>query len=262
MVLLIDEIDALVGDMRQLRSGYDKRPENFPQAVILCGVRDVKDYRIHRSDGDIITGGSCFNIKAESLTLGNFSETEVRELYNEHTETTGQQFDAAVFPLIMRYTGGQPWLVNALAYEVTFKMKKNRNSAVIITEDKIIEAKERLILACTTHLGQLADKLKEERVRRFIEPLLIGENSQAIGDDIEYSLDLGLIKRTSYGLVIANEIYQEVLPRELAQKRQDDFLSLFHPELGNEDQSLNSSGARIVIFGVKIWRVISTLHHI
>ena len=51
LVLLIDEIDALVGDtliavLRQLRTGYARRPRRFPQSVILCGVRDVRDYRI------------------------------------------------------------------------------------------------------------------------------------------------------------------------------------------------------------------------
>jgi hypothetical protein len=66
LVLLIDEIDSLVGDtlvsvLRQLRSGYESRPEYFPISVILCGVRDIRDYRIRRADGEIITGGSCFN---------------------------------------------------------------------------------------------------------------------------------------------------------------------------------------------------------
>ncbi len=54
LVLLIDEIDALIGDtliavLRQLRAGYPKRPQFFPQSVVLCGVRDVRDYRIHSS---------------------------------------------------------------------------------------------------------------------------------------------------------------------------------------------------------------------
>lgn len=48
LVLLIDEIDALVGDtlvsvLRQLRAGYVHRPAGFPQSVVLCGVRDVRD---------------------------------------------------------------------------------------------------------------------------------------------------------------------------------------------------------------------------
>nr|MCW1966779.1 AAA family ATPase [Anaerolineae bacterium] len=78
VILLLDEVDALVGDalisvLRQLRGGYHKRPGGFPSTVILCGVRDVRDYRIHTSDKEIITGGSAFNIKAVSLRLGDFS---------------------------------------------------------------------------------------------------------------------------------------------------------------------------------------------
>jgi len=78
LVLLVDEIDALVGDtlisvLRQLRTGYDKRPQAFPSTVILCGVRDVRDYRIYSDiEKTIITGGSAFNIEAKSLRLGNF----------------------------------------------------------------------------------------------------------------------------------------------------------------------------------------------
>ena len=81
LVLLIDEIDTLVGDtlisvLRQLRTGYDLRPTHFPQSVILCGVRDVRDYRIFSAkDQNYTSGGSAFNIKAESLRLGDFSET-------------------------------------------------------------------------------------------------------------------------------------------------------------------------------------------
>jgi predicted AAA+ superfamily ATPase len=87
IVLFLDEVDALVGDtlislLRQLRGGYDKRPGLFPQSIILCGVRDVRDYRMHSvMEQDIITGGSAFNIKSKSLTLGNFTPDETRALY-------------------------------------------------------------------------------------------------------------------------------------------------------------------------------------
>ncbi|MDR1622106.1 MAG: ATP-binding protein, partial [Synergistaceae bacterium] len=117
-VLFIDEIDALIGDtlvsvLRQLREGYAKRPQAFPISVVLCGVRDVRDYRIHTSKGDIITGGSCFNIKAESLRLGDFSQEEIRELYEQHTAATGQVFEEDIYPRVWALTHGQPWLVNA-----------------------------------------------------------------------------------------------------------------------------------------------------
>ena len=50
LALLMDEIDSLVGDtllsvLRQLRAGYEQRPEGFPQSVVLCRVRDIRDYR-------------------------------------------------------------------------------------------------------------------------------------------------------------------------------------------------------------------------
>ncbi|MCF8003598.1 MAG: ATP-binding protein, partial [Chromatiaceae bacterium] len=79
LVLLLDEVDTLVGDtlislLRQLRAGYPQRPNHFPHTVVLCGVRDLRDYRIHSSaEQAIITGGSAFNIKAKSLRLGDFS---------------------------------------------------------------------------------------------------------------------------------------------------------------------------------------------
>ena len=246
VILLIDEIDALIGDtlvsvLRQLRSRYDKRPTEFPQSIILCGVRDIKDYRIHRSDGEIITGGSCFNIKSESLTLGDFSGEEVCLLLNEHTKETGQRFDDGCFPLIMRYTGGQPWLVNALAYEVTFKMKENRDPSIVITPAMMEEAKERLILSRATHLDQLADKLKEDRVRRVIEPMLTGETAEPLSDDSIYCMDLGLIKKFESRYVISNEIYMEVIPRELTQVRQDRFGAYFNPEWVAEDGSIDTN---------------------
>ena len=131
-VLLIDEIDSLVGDtlvsvLRQVRSGYEKRPEQFPQSIILCGVRDVRDYDIHTSSGGIVRGGSCFNIKAESLRLGNFSQDEVQTLYHQHTAETGQVFEDPVHPAVMTMTRGQPWFANALARELTEKTPELRD---------------------------------------------------------------------------------------------------------------------------------------
>ncbi len=243
IVLLVDEIDALVGDtliavLRQLRIGYAGRPTHFPQSVVLCGVRDVRDYRIHSAqDKTIITGGSAFNIKAESLRLGNFSEAETRRLYLQHTGETGQHFEADALSLAWELTRGQPWLVNALAYEVCFRMPGERdgwnriNHSATITAEMIIAAKERLIERRETHLDQLVDKLKEERVRRVIEPMLRGQDmsGQVSQDNIQYVIDLGLIQQTGGTLEIANPIYQEVIPRELTYVTQLNLGSMFQP---------------------------------
>ena len=231
LVLFIDEIDALVGDslvsvLRQLRAGYPNRPAAFPQSVILCGVRDVRDYRIVLSNQDVVTGGSAFNIKAKSLRLGNFSKEEIHELFMQHTHETGQEFDEACFPIIWDATEGQPWLVNAIGQEVTSEMEENRDRSVIITPEMIERAIENIIYRRDTHIDILIDKLKEERVRRVIQPMLTGsadaEDSNIPTDDIQYVEDLGLIKRErGKPRRIANSIYREIIPRELTWSTQD-----------------------------------------
>ncbi|MFO1421395.1 MAG: ATP-binding protein [Candidatus Competibacteraceae bacterium] len=230
LVVLLDEVDALVGDtliavLRQLRGGYDKRPRAFPQTVILCGVRDVRDYRIHSgSTKEIITGGSAFNIKAKSLRLGNFTADDMAALYAEHTAATGQTFTAAALERAWALSRGQPWLVNALGYETCFELPAGRNRAQPITAEWLDEAKEALILRRETHLDQLADKLREPRVRRVIEPLLSGDElqGQAGEEDIQYVLDLGLVDRINGQLAIANATYREIIPRQLTYVQQLD----------------------------------------
>ena len=223
LVLLIDEIDALVGDtllsvLRQLRSGYDQRPAAFPHSIILCGVRDVRDYRIHSSAEDrMVLGGSAFNIKSESLRLGNFSELEIRALLAQHTAATGQAFTEDALALIRTRTGGQPWLVNALCYDACFRHPPGRDRTRAITAHAILAAQERLILRRDTHIDDLAHKLREERVRRVVEPILTGADRREWStEDVAYACDLGLVAQDAAGTPrIANPIYAEVVPRHL-----------------------------------------------
>ena len=229
LVLLIDEIDTLVGDtllavLRQLRAGHDLRPGSFPQSVILCGVRDVRDYRIHSTaERSVIGGGSAFNIKAESLRLGDFSREEVRSLLAQHTGETGQAFSPGALETIWTQSQGQPWLVNALAYETCFRDKAGRDRTRPITADAVLQAREQLVRRRETHLDQLTDKLQEERVRRVIEPLLAGAQPEAFRtDDLEYVRDLGLV-RQGRPLAVANPIYREVIPRDLTWTTQETF---------------------------------------
>ena len=227
LVLVIDEIDSLVGDtllsvLRQLRAGYADRPRRFPQTVILCGVRDVHDYRIRSSaENEVVSGGGAFNVRAESLRLRDFSREEVESLLGQHTRETGQSFTGDALDALWDLTRGQPWLVNALAYETCFARHEGRDRGRAIGAAAIQDAREALILRRETHLDQLADKLREERVRRVVGPLLSGtESAEAIpADDLEYVRDLGLVSRGS-PVSIANPIYREVIPRELTHTTQ------------------------------------------
>ncbi len=221
LVLLFDEIDALVGDtlnsvLRQLRSGYDRRPDSYPQSVVLCGVREVRDYGIHLgTTGEAVTGGSGFNISAASLQLGDFGRAEVEVLLGQHTAETGQEFEPAALERVWTQTQGQPWLVNALCTEACFKSPQGRDRSRAITEDDILDAQEVLIQGRVGRLRQLAHKLREERVQRVIEPMLSGSLGHDISThDYEYVRDLGLIAAGGE-MRIANPIYAEFIPREL-----------------------------------------------
>lgn len=219
LALFLDEVDTLTGDallslLSQLGLGYEQRPERFPASVILCGLRDVQDYRAPGARG------SPFNIKAKSLRLGDFTETETRALLGQHTEETGQAFDEDALQEAWRETRGQPWLVNALAHEACFASPEGRDRARVITGARILEARERLIESRATHLHNLAERLKEERVRRVIEPILSGDPGDAItDDDLDYARDLGLVALDD-PIRIANPIYSEVVPRVVASRAQ------------------------------------------
>lgn len=225
IILFIDEIDSLIGDsllsvLRQIRAGFNQRPHRFPQSLCLIGLRDVRDYRVwSKEQGMQVSTSSPFNIKAESLSISNFSQEEVKLLYAQHTQETGQLFTDDAIEYAFQVTQGQPWLVNALAYQACFRDVLDRNES--ISKKTIESAKEQLILRQDTHLDSLLDKLNEDRVKGIIDAIISGktEIEDFDLDDIRYVRDLGLIKQDS--LDIANPIYQEIIPRALTSVVQE-----------------------------------------
>ena len=94
IVLLIDEIDALHGDtllsvLQQLRSRYFLRPKAFPQSIVLCGMRDMRDYRIYSPSRRKTVASPC-NIVADSMRIGDFTKAEVLALLGQHTARQGK----------------------------------------------------------------------------------------------------------------------------------------------------------------------------
>ena len=149
--------DTLVSVLRQLRPGYDRRSERFPQSVVLGGVRDVRDHRIHTGSGEVVLGGSAFNITAESVRLGDFSEHDAGELPDQRSEDTGQVIADEAKAEIREQTCGQPWLVNALAYEACFRTEVARDRSRPITTGILQDARESLILRRDTRLDRSND---------------------------------------------------------------------------------------------------------
>jgi hypothetical protein len=152
-----------------------------------------------------------------SLRLSDFTLDEVRDLYGQHTAETGQRFNPQAVEYAYALTMGQPWLVNALAYEIVDRMKVP--ATMTITGGHVDEAAERITVARETHLDSLLDRLRDPRVRRIIEPILAGTQVRfdPFADDLAYTADLGLVRRTATTVEIANPIYRNLITRVLAE---------------------------------------------
>jgi len=228
-VFLFDEADCLVGMamvsfLTQLRQGYIERTSApFPASVVLVGQRRVRDYALREEDRRSLAWlgtSSPFNITAEPKTLTPFTAAEVEELLAQHTAVTGQRFEPEAVARTFELTQGHAWLVNALADQIVRRDVPDR--ATPITSEHVDAAKEVIILERRSHIDSLLAKLREPRLRRILEPMLVGERAtdDIIDDDFAYAVDLGLISARGGRYEIANPIYREVLPRVLSHGQQ------------------------------------------
>jgi hypothetical protein len=233
LIIFFDEADclsngALISFMRQLRSGYINRTFTpFVHSIALVGMRNIRDYKTKiRPDSETLGSTSPFNIITEALTLQNFTKDEIISLYQQHTDETGQIFENEAIDFIFEQTQGQPWLVNAIAREVIVKILDSDYSQTI-TADMAKTAIETIIFRRDTHIDNLMERLKEERVRSIIEPMISGEGLfDRMSDDYQYVIDLGLIKEIDGRIQPANPIYSEVIVRKLSYDVQQNLILL------------------------------------
>jgi hypothetical protein len=229
LVLLIDEADGLVGEamvslLTQLRDGYIARAESpFPHSLALIGQRQVRDYVLAAEDRRAVAWlgtTSPFNITAEASTLEPFTRDDVAELLGQHTEHTGQRFEPDAVERIFYLSQGHPWLVNAIADQVVNRDVEDR--AVAVTAAHVEAAKETIIVERRSHIDSLVARLREPRVRRILEPMLVGGETpdEVLDDDFAYVCGLGLVRAQRGRFEIANPVYREVVPRALTYVRQ------------------------------------------
>ena len=238
LAVFFDEVDCLSDDtlitfLRELRDGVVNSrsidPDSyfpFPVSLALVGMRDIRDYKARvRPDSVSLGSASPFNIITEDYKLRNFNAEEVAALYDQHTEATGQVFEEPAKEEAYRLTCGQPWLVNALARECVEKIHGFRYDESITVED-VDAAKETIIRARGTHVDSLMERLKEERVRKIVEPVILGKDAFSSGfdDDYRYVMDLGLLKENEmHALVPSNPMYAEIMVRYLTEAEQKRF---------------------------------------
>ncbi|MEE4357814.1 MAG: AAA-like domain-containing protein [Desulfococcaceae bacterium] len=225
-VIFFDEADCLsngtlIAFLRQIRDGYVNRSRiPFVHSVGLIGMRNIRDYKGKiREDRDTPGSASPFNIVTKAMTLKNFTREEVAELYHQHTEETGQVFPPDVTDSVYHYTQGQPWLVSAAAREIVTEILESDYTRRILPEyaEKAVETIAR---RRDTHIDSLLERLKEDRVRRIVEPVIVGEEKgfDFTDNDYQYVLDLGLLKNEKGVLLPSNPIYADVMIRKLSSE--------------------------------------------
>ncbi|MDJ0839037.1 MAG: AAA-like domain-containing protein [Acidobacteriota bacterium] len=228
LVIMFDEVDCLTGDtlisfLRQLRLGYvQRRKTPFVHAMALVGMRNIRDYKAQLREGrETLGSASPFNVVSQALTIHNFSKNEMIELYAQYTQETGRTFSEPALGRIYEETSGQPWLCNAVAREITTNISTSESSEEI-NVDLVETAVENIILRRDTHIDSLLERLKEPRVRRILEPVILCEqvNLEFAGDDASYVFDLGLLVKNKGDVKPANAVYGEVIIRALTYESQ------------------------------------------
>jgi len=229
LIIFFDEADCLsngtlITFLRQLREGYISRAKvPFVHSLALVGMRNIRDYKASiRPESETLGSSSPFNIVKESLNLRNFSREEVLELYSQHTAITGQIFEPQAADYIYEQTQGQPWLVNAVACECVEKICK-KDYSIPITCEMAKTAINNIILARGTHFDSLMERLRENRIRSVIQPLILGEEADRTTDNYLYAKDLGLIREFNGKVEPANPIYSEVIIRTITWTAQEAF---------------------------------------
>ena len=126
LILLIDEVDTLPSSLidlmvTQFREMYLNRQNNWLHGLALVGVRAVLGIESQR--------GSPFNVQ-KSLKVPNLTLKEVRELYHQYTEESGQQIDSVVVNKIYYSTNGQPGLVSWFGELLTEKYNPGTSKTI------------------------------------------------------------------------------------------------------------------------------------
>jgi hypothetical protein len=233
LLIFFDQADRLAESpflvfLSLLKNEYETRRHIYshsPRSIAFIGERNIINRELEiLVEKKLLDSGPPFNVVAKVLTLANFTLEEVKSLYAQHTATTGQVFGDAATQRAHYWTDGQPWLVNALANEVSENILGQDYKAPI-TPGLIDQAVDNLFVRMDGHLEYLNSRLGESRVQRFISPMLTpGKTKNPPGDwfndqdfvhsywrDYKYSLDLGLIKGDDLDYEIANPIYARLI---------------------------------------------------
>ena len=251
LVVFFDEVDCLERDvlvafLRQLRDGRISctAPNTFPVSMALIGLRNIRDYKMFvRPEGQSTGEASPFNVITKAMTIGLFTEKDMRELYRQHTDETGQVFEEDALAKAWDYSRGQPWLVNALARWCVEEIHREDYSKPVTGAD-MDAAKEGIIRERGTHLDSLMEKAYDPRIKPMIEQMLVGGeiDLDVNKENLNYAIELGIFIDDHGVITPANPIYRETIGRYLTRGTQDFILSKTQENVWVKDGKLDMPG--------------------
>lgn len=171
LILLIDEVDTsppalldlLVGQFREM---YLDREQHWLHGLALIGIRAVLGMDSQR--------GSPFNIQ-RSLQVPNLNIDEVKALYQQYQDESGQAIEPAVVETIYERTKGQPGLVSWFGELLTEKYNLNENQPLDMNSWKRVWVLARSREPNNTLLNIIA-KAKEPGYQKFLSILFTTPN--------------------------------------------------------------------------------------
>lgn len=195
LVLIVDEVEGLNPDLfgqflHTIRNLYHSRGEHGLKSVVLVGVTNIL--------GVVQDNASPFNI-ADNLDVPYFTDEEVRELFAQHEDETGQHFDPEVTARISRLTANQPGLVNGFANQL---VTRQPDKPVLDVNDFLQVEDWYLTEAIDKNISNIINKAKEYRY--LVERLLFTEEKIPfrINDEaIRFLHTQGLLRKGTDGNV-------------------------------------------------------------
>jgi hypothetical protein len=204
IVIFIDEFDGIPPDalepflntLRALYLEYKEVEEKALYSVGLVGIRNIARLTVG--------GVSPFNF-ADGVSLPGFSLNNVRDLFAQYTEETGQPFSEEAVKMIHEETAGQPWLVNRLGAILTVNIKPATLESVDTNDVK--QAVESLLMERNNHFDNLYEKVRsfgETFIKVAFSNIMYNHGSE----DHAWLKQHGLIREKKYIALIANNVYK------------------------------------------------------
>lgn len=195
LVFIIDEVEGLNPDLfgqflHTIRNLYHSRESHCLKSTILVGVTNIV--------GVVQDNASPFNI-ADNLLVPYFTEEEVGELLQQHTDETGQRFEQKVVDKIFEVTAGQPGLVNGFAFQLVWR---NKQKPVLDYGDYLKVEDWYMTEAIDKNVANILHKA--EVYRSFVEMLLFTEIEVPFKIDrpaIKALYTNGVIRKNNEGMV-------------------------------------------------------------